>query len=124
MAEQRIVELSRGAFVELKTAVLPTENWVDADVHRPNCILYTGYAQPELRKHMTELVFVPKPPKPPAAGILEVGTTGKGEIVVNHPDIDPDKDGVGHLVFSPAQARNLARLLREKADEASREKHG
>jgi hypothetical protein len=62
---QRIVELSRSAFVELKRALLPTENWVDAEVHRPNCVLYVGYADPELRKHLTELVFVPKPPARP-----------------------------------------------------------
>ncbi len=60
MSGQRIIELSRDVFVELKTAVLPTENWVDADIHRPNCVLYAGYAPPELRKYMTELVFVPK----------------------------------------------------------------
>jgi hypothetical protein len=52
------------------------------------------------------------------AGHLEVGTTGHGEVVVNHPDIDADKDGVGHIVFSPNQARALADLLNKKANDA------
>jgi hypothetical protein len=55
------------------------------------------------------------------SGFLIVGTTGKGEVVINHPDIDPDKDGVGHIVFSPKEARHLGSLLLRKADEAVRE---
>jgi hypothetical protein len=54
-------------------------------------------------------------------GVLLVGTTGYGEVVVNHPDIDPDKDGVGHIVFSVHQARNLAYLLLQKAGDAEQE---
>jgi hypothetical protein len=50
-----------------------------------------------------------------AKNTLEVGTNGNGEVVVNHPDLQPDENGVGHIVFSPHQARNLAYLLREKA---------
>lgn len=42
--------------------------------------------------------------KPKAAGILEVGTNDEGEVVLNHPDLKPDKDGVGHIVFSPKQS--------------------
>jgi hypothetical protein len=57
----------------------------------------------------------------PGSGFLEVGTTGKGEVVINHPDIDPNKDGVGHIVFSPDQARYLAQLLSMKAGEAEYE---
>ena len=49
-------------------------------------------------------------------GVLEVGTNGNGEVVINHPDLKPDKKGVGHIVFSPRQARNLARLLLKQAD--------
>ena len=52
---------------------------------------------------------------------LEVGTNGVGEVVVNHPDLQPDKDGVGHIIFSPQQARALAFLLRQKADSAEEE---
>jgi hypothetical protein len=52
----------------------------------------------------------------PPAGILEVGNDGR-EVVVNHPDLKPDKDGVGHITFSPAQARHFAGLLLKHADE-------
>jgi hypothetical protein len=55
------------------------------------------------------------------AGTLEVGTNGQGEVVINHPDLHPDKNGVGHIVFSPRQARHLADLLYKKAIEADKE---
>jgi len=57
----------------------------------------------------------------PAAGFLEVGTTGEGEVIINHPDLKPDENGVGHIIFSVRQARDLARLLLRKADEAALE---
>jgi hypothetical protein len=48
---------------------------------------------------------------------LEIGLTPDGrEVIINHPDLLPDANGVGHIVFSPAQARNLARLLLRNAD--------
>lgn len=50
-------------------------------------------------------------------GYLEVGQNDCGEIVVNHPDLKPDADGIGHIVFSPNQARHLAHLLLSHADE-------
>jgi hypothetical protein len=53
-------------------------------------------------------------------GVLEVGILN-GEVVVNHPDLKPDENGVGHIVFSPDQARHLAYLMIRKADEAERE---
>lgn len=53
-----------------------------------------------------------------AGGFLEVGTTGEGEVVVNHPDLKPDENGVGHIVFSVEEAHNFASLLHEKASEA------
>lgn len=53
-----------------------------------------------------------------AGGFLEVGTTETGEVVVNHPDLKPDKHGVGHIVFSPEQARHFAKLLLTKAADA------
>lgn len=56
---RRVVQISRAAYVELAQALHMLERWTDADLHEPNCILYAGYAQPELRRHMTELVFVP-----------------------------------------------------------------
>lgn len=56
-----------------------------------------------------------------AGGYLEVGCNEHDEIVINHPDLKPDENGVGHIVFSPLQARNLARLLMDNADSAERE---
>ena len=32
-------------------------------------------------------------------GYLEVGLNGNNEIVVNHPNLKVDKDGVGHFHF-------------------------
>lgn len=54
-------------------------------------------------------------------GQLLVGTDGGGNVVVNHPDLDVDESGCGHVVFSVDQARYLARLLQAKASEASAE---
>jgi hypothetical protein len=52
------------------------------------------------------------------AGFLEVGTDGRGYVVVNHPDLKPDADCVGHIVFSPNEARAFALLMLKKADVA------
>lgn len=50
------------------------------------------------------------------AGFLEVGVDPKThEVVINHPDLKPDADGVGHIVFSPREAMNLAYLLNKHA---------
>lgn len=54
-------------------------------------------------------------------GFLEVGCNDNDEIVINHPDLKPDENGVGHIVFSPHQARNLAQLLLDNAVSAERE---
>jgi hypothetical protein len=54
-------------------------------------------------------------------GFLEVGCNDNNEIVINHPDLKPDENGVGHVVFSPHQARNLAQLLLDNAASADRE---
>lgn len=54
-------------------------------------------------------------------GFLEVGRNEQGEVIVNHPDLKPDENGVGHIVFSVNQARNLARLLEKQAREAEAE---
>ena len=51
-------------------------------------------------------------------GFLEVGCDEQDQIVINHPDLKPDENGVGHIVFSPNQARNLARSLIKNADSA------
>lgn len=51
-------------------------------------------------------------------GVLEVGIGRDGrEVIINHPDLQPDENGVGHIVFSPDQARRLAMTLLRKADE-------
>lgn len=52
-------------------------------------------------------------------GFLEVGLSeDQREVVVNHPDLKPDENGVGHIVFSPNQARNIAHTILRKATEA------
>lgn len=55
------------------------------------------------------------------SGYLMVGTNGKREVVINHPQLITDEHGVGHIIFSPRQARSLAQLLLKKADEAEKE---
>jgi hypothetical protein len=57
-----------------------------------------------------------------AMNTLEIGTNGKGKVVVNHPDLEPDENGVGHIVFSVEQARNLANLLMSRAADAAVER--
>ncbi len=55
------------------------------------------------------------------ANYLEVGLTPDGrDVIVNHP-VDPEtlRLGFGHIVFSPDQARRLAKLLLRAADECS-----
>jgi hypothetical protein len=54
-------------------------------------------------------------------GVLEVGVNDAGEVIVNHPDLQPDENGCGHIVFSGDQARAFADLLYRKADES---RHG
>ncbi len=55
-------------------------------------------------------------------GFLEVGRTDDThEVVINHPDLKPDANGVGHIVFSPRQARRLANLLIKHAEYADAE---
>jgi len=55
-------------------------------------------------------------------GFLEVGINDNDEIVINHPDLKPDTNGVGHIVFSINQAQHLSHLLAVKANEASNAK--
>jgi hypothetical protein len=57
-------------------------------------------------------------PSGPPKGFLEVGCNDNGEVVINHGDLLPDEHGVGHIVFSPAEARTLANLLLRNADTA------
>lgn len=51
-------------------------------------------------------------------GFLEVGHNEMGEVIINHTDLKPDSNGVGHIVLFPEQARNLATLLVEKVAQA------
>lgn len=57
-----------------------------------------------------------------AKNTLEVGTNGAGEVVINHPDLQPDEHGVGHIVFSVEQARSLGNLMLSKAADAAVER--
>lgn len=49
------------------------------------------------------------------AGAIEVGRNQNYEVVIN---LDKDRNGTGHIVFSPRQARHLANLLMKHATEA------
>ena len=53
--------------------------------------------------------------KDKVAGYLEVGVNTNGEVVVN---LDRDRNGVGHIVFSPNQARAFANVLISNAQSA------
>lgn len=60
----------------------------------------------------------PKQELLPPGNFLEVGHTQSGRcVLINHPNLLVDARGCGHIVFSPDEARNLARLLLRKADE-------
>lgn len=55
-------------------------------------------------------------PTKPASGQLIVAITEDCQnVVVNHPDLQPDAEGCGHIVFSPDEAVHLALLLWRKA---------
>ena len=55
-------------------------------------------------------------------GYLKVGYTDAGEVVINHPDLQADENGIGHIVFSPDQARGLSKLLLKHASFAEKTK--
>lgn len=61
-------------------------------------------------KEVATYVEVPSGDK--VKGHVEVGVNDNGEVVLNL-----GKDLVGHIVFSPRQAENLATLLADKASE-------
>ena len=51
--------------------------------------------------------------------VLEVGLSAdESEVVINLPFCPDDGTGWTHVTFSPEQARGLARLLSQKADDA------
>lgn len=59
-----------------------------------------------------------------APNTLEIGRLETYEVVMNHPQMQLDKNGMGHIIFSPAQARNLACLLIKHALLCEMEKSG
>jgi uncharacterized protein YjbI with pentapeptide repeats len=50
--------------------------------------------------------------------VLEIGTNERGEIVINHPDLQPDENGVGHIVFSVEQAEGFVSVMQKNIAEA------
>lgn len=59
------------------------------------------------------------------AGFLEVDRTNDThEIVISHPALTPDADGLGRIVLLPRHARHLANLLLENATYAEAETTG
>jgi hypothetical protein len=53
------------------------------------------------------------------AGNLYVGLSTDGQnVIVNHPDLQPDAEGCGHIVFSHDEALNFAMLLLRKVNVA------
>jgi hypothetical protein len=58
-------------------------------------------------------------PRSKITGYLEIGINPETfEIVIN---LDEDRNGIGHVTFSPDQARNLASILIRKADEVDKD---
>jgi hypothetical protein len=59
------------------------------------------------------------------AGLLEIARTeDTHQIVISHPALKPDDNGLGHIVLLPRQARHLANLLIENAGYAEAEALG
>lgn len=59
------------------------------------------------------------------AGFLEVERTDDThEIVISHPTLEPDEQGMARIVFSTRYARHLANLLVEQATYAEAEAAG
>lgn len=57
-------------------------------------------------------------PPEKTTGTLDVGHNEQFEVVVNIPHWIADENGVGHIVFSPRQARKFARLIWKHSHEA------
>lgn len=114
--------MSYRTLVELNHDYCPTEakllEWAKAMV----AYMRSGFPA-ELPKGVTwkDMRHHSDPERVPAKGFLEVGLTPEGEVVINHPDLKPDAEGVGHIVFSPMQARNLAMMLIKNADLAGKQ---
>lgn len=74
------------------------------------------FTDPAGRKFDTLRIMEIRDPKPPAGSLIVAITQDGKDVVINHPDLKPDAEGVGHIVFSPDQALNLAMLLWRKAE--------
>jgi hypothetical protein len=79
------------------------------------------FSDAELERHAIEAgkQFSRKFMSDKTEGCLEVGLNERDEIVINHPDLKLDANGVGHIVFSINQAQRLSHLLAVKASEAA-----
>lgn len=55
--------------------------------------------------------------KDKVAGYLEVGVNTQGEVILN---LDKDRNGIGHIIFSPNQARAFAEVLISNAASAEK----
>jgi hypothetical protein len=53
----------------------------------------------------------------PGTGYLEIGSNQKGQVVIDYRHLPMDETGVGHIGFSPTEARNLASMLMHQARE-------
>ena len=60
----------------------------------------------------------PAPLDPPKPGTLLVGVDDRNQVVINHPQLDTDAQGCGHIVFSAYEADLLADLLKKHAEQA------
>lgn len=102
------MEISRACFEEIKQKFL--------GAGYTHAIMPARYGEEEtLDMHGIGLQVQEE--RPVESGHLEVGRDLAGQVVINHPDLKPDANGVGHIVFSPEQARNLAALLLKHAAE-------
>lgn len=54
-------------------------------------------------------------------GAFYITTTGKGDVVIQHSALEVDANGMGYIVFTPGEARNLADMLNGMARKAESE---
>lgn len=73
------------------------------------------FTDPAGRKFDTLRIMEIRDPKPPAGSLIVAISQDGKEVVINHPQLETDAEGCGHIDFSPEQAIHLARLLLNKA---------
>ena len=59
---------------------------------------------------------------PPKPGTLQIGTNDTGMVILNHPQMETDANGCGHIAFTPDEAECLAELLENNAKVARKER--